>query len=95
MTQMSLIPPPAFAALTLSEIEELVSKGALTRRNCKLCSALIFVLKDADGGLQPLEASAPVYRITIDASGEPFAMRTTAFVSHYKHCPSTNVPHMD
>jgi hypothetical protein len=74
------------AHLTTAQVDELVTTGALHRRMCKRCPKHIFLLKDAEGKVQPLDASAPVWRITVDGNGDPVAVRTVAFTSHFSTC---------
>lgn len=69
--------------LTVEGLNALVQAGRLEHRPCKRCGALIFVLKDAGGAYQPLDTVARVYRVALDVSGEPVAVPTVAFVSHF------------
>ena len=90
LNQIPLIPPPSLGHLRTEEIEELVRAGTLERRKCKECPATIFMLKDASGAWAPLDAASPVFRITTDGSGLPVAVRTVAFVSHFRTCPKAD-----
>jgi hypothetical protein len=63
---------------------------SVERRNCRGCGKPLLFVKDANGKVHPLDASAPVYMLQADLTGATIAVRTTAYVSHFSTCPKAN-----
>ena len=65
-----------------------VPESELEARPCKGCGKKLYFVRDVDGKLHPLDASAPVYSVRRDLSGAPIAVRVgrIAFVTHFATC---------